>query len=96
MEIPWKSSCNVNELPIEISMKYKWKSIENPVEISMKLFNDMNANTCTIIFPYRAVPWESSCNSIEIPMKYQMKTIGNPVEISMKYKWKSIINPAGI
>ena len=43
----WKSSLNLNEISVKISIKYQWKSIGNPVEISMS-YGGLYLALCTM------------------------------------------------
>ena len=102
MEIHWKSSRNFNVKHVEISMKYQWKSIENPVEISMKNGNplelqlEFNSN-------FNGIPVWSILNQVEISIiiqwKFQWNTNRNWLEIQLKFNeipmeihWKSSWN----
>ena len=70
MEIHWKFISN----PIQISVKYKWKSIGNPNGYLFEIKLEFNEKC------------KSIGNPVEISLKYQWKSIGNPVDISMKFQ----------
>ena len=88
-------------IPVEISMKHRWKSIEITVEISMKFkwksigypVSEFNSN-------FNGIPVGSTSNPVEIlndiqmeiSMKCQNKLIGNPVAI----QWNTNGNPVEI
>ena len=70
-------------IPVDISMKHKWKSIGNQVEISMK--NNLKFQLY------------SNGNPLDIQLKFQWNTNGNQLEIkwtsvaiSMEYQWDQL------
>ena len=60
---------------MEISTKYQWKSIGNPVEISINTIGNYNEFNRIV----NEIP-------MEISMTYQWKYIGHPFKLSMKYQ----------
>ena len=97
----WKSSWYLNGIYWKFSeMKYRWKSIRNPVETSMNFQGKAIGNKVDIQQKFKQNayknPWEnqlkfqliSNGNCNDIPLL----SIGNQFGISLKYLWKSFGN----